>query len=197
MNSNLQIISGRWRGKKLHLPSDARPTQNKARIALFNILGTEDSGLGTKAQFQSLVTGPQPRIIWDAFAGSGAFGLECLSRWSDATAIFTDTSPDSIKTIKKNLADLHGANAAIAQTDAIAAIKKYGAAADLIFIDPPYSGAATGVEFVRQLAAVAKPGAILIWEMEKDFTPPKPPENLKILKEKIYGRARFLIMTNQ
>src|SRR5574344_993888 len=87
MDSNLQIISGKWRGKKLHLPLNARPTQNKARIALFNMLGNIS-----------------PHIVWDAFAGSGEFGLEWLSRAQNSKAIFTDTNAESIKTIKRNLA---------------------------------------------------------------------------------------------
>ncbi|MCL1892177.1 MAG: RsmD family RNA methyltransferase [Alphaproteobacteria bacterium] len=184
MNSNLQIISGKWRGKKLHLPPNARPTQNKARIALFNmldgILATSDCRLAT---------------IWDAFAGSGAFGIEFLSRGAQK-AIFTDTDAESIKTIKKNLAGLDAARAAVALTDATGAIKKYGADADIIFIDPPYAHPELGARFIEKLSAAAKPGAIIVWEMEKDFAPAPLPENLKILKDKTYGRARFLIISN-
>lgn len=176
MDSNLQIISGKWRGKKLHLPPNARPTQNRARIALFNMLGNIS-----------------PKIIWDAFAGSGEFGLEWLSRTPNASAIFTDTNAESIKTIKKNLALLNGANGTIAQTDAISAISKFGLNADLIFVDPPYANAEFGIEFIKKIASVAKDGATIIWEIEKDFNIPTLPENLKIIKDKSYGRARFLI----
>ncbi len=177
----MQIISGRWRGKKLHLPPDnARPTQNKARIALFNMLGNIS-----------------PKIIWDAFAGSGAFGLECLSRMPNARAIFTDTNAESIKTIKKNLVSLDGANGTIAQVDAISAISKFGLDADLIFIDPPYSNAELGVEFIKKITSVAKSGAIIVWEIERDFNIPSLPERLKIMKDKTYGRARFLILAIQ
>ena len=179
MDSNLQIISGRWRGKKLHLPPNARPTQNKARIALFNMLNP-------------II---KPRIIWDAFAGSGEFGIEWLSREPNAHAIFTDTDAKSIKTIQKNIKSLDGANSTIIQTDAISAISKFGEQADLIFIDPPYTNAESGAKFIEKIAPIAKNGAIIVWEMERDFNIPALPENLQIIKDKIYGRARFLILT--
>jgi 16S rRNA (guanine(966)-N(2))-methyltransferase RsmD len=180
MESKLQIISGKWRGRKLHLPRNARPTQNKARIALFNIL-----------------SGFAPNIVWDAFAGSGAFGIEWLSRGANKV-IFTDIDTDSIKTIKKNLGTDKGA--IISQTDALSAVEKYGADADIIFIDPPYADSALGAEFIRKLAPVAKPGAIMIWEMEKNSCEgrnPLLPSNLKIIKDKTYGRARFLVVISQ
>ena len=184
MNSNLQIISGKWRGKKLHLPHDARPTQNKARIALFNML-------------TPIIDPLSPITVWDAFAGSGAFGLECLSRWPNAKVTFTDTSPESIKTIRKNLEGLSRESAVILRADAIKVIEKdkFGAAKDIIFIDPPYADATLGAMFIKKLAKVAKPGAIIVWEMERDFNLPALPENLEILKDKTYGRARFLILT--
>ena len=178
MDSNLQIISGKWRGKKLHLPPNARPTQNKARIALFNMLDKIS-----------------PKIVWDAFAGSGEFGLEWLSRGQNVRALFTDTNAESIKTIKKNLALLDGANGTIIQTDAISAISKFGHDSDLIFIDPPYSNAELGTEFIKRIAPVAKTGAIIVWEIERNFNMPALPEDLKIVKDKSYGRARFLILT--
>lgn len=180
MDSNLQIISGRWRGKKLHLPPNARPTQNKARQALFNMLNDT-----------------LPAVVWDSFAGSGAFGLEWLSRTPDAKIIFTDTDAASIKTIRKNLAMLDTANTTISQQDAISGIEKFGTHADLIFIDPPYAQAQLGAEFIKRFAPIAKPGAILVWEMEKDFNLATLPKNLEIVKDKTYGRARFLILSAQ
>ena len=66
MDSKLQIISGIYRGRKLNLPADARPTQNLARIALFNML-------------EGIIIDPfAPMFVWDAFAGSGSLGVECL-----------------------------------------------------------------------------------------------------------------------
>lgn len=177
MKSNLQIISGKYRGKKLFLPSDARPTQNLARGALFNML---NEILGVS----------QPFVVWDAFAGSGAFGLECISRYDNAKVVFTDINID---TVEKNLESVKG-NVAIDKNDAVSVIKKYGANADLIFIDPPYADFGLGLLFVKKLGKIAKSGAILIWEFESNQQPPKIDDTWDILKDKTYGRARFLVL---
>ena len=182
MDSKLQIISGKHRGRKLFLPSlsDARPTQTLARGALFNMLN-------------EFVDMRQPVTVWDAFAGSGAFGLEFLSRYVNADVIFTDNSARSIDTIKKNLGIINE-KATIIKTDAIAEISKYGAVSDLIFIDAPYSEFELGVLFVKKLTNVAKSGAILIWEFENIHDFPKISDSWAVLKDKVYGRARFLLL---
>ena len=153
MDSKLQIISGKYRGKKLHLPAGARPTQNMARGALFNMLN-------------SIVDNEQSMTVWDAFAGSGAFGLEYLSRFNNANVIFTDNSNKSIDAIKKNLASV-SEKPKVDFINALFVVEKYGATADLVFIDPPYSDFNMGVLFVKKLTEVAKPGTILVWEFEK------------------------------
>jgi 16S rRNA (guanine(966)-N(2))-methyltransferase RsmD len=180
MDSNLQIISGKYKKRRLALPPNARPTQNRARIALFNMLEPI-------TYHRSQIT------VWDAFAGSGAFGIEFLSRRRAKSVIFTDTDPESIKTIRKNLTGIDG-DVSITQTDAIKASDTFGKIADIIFIDPPYANADLGLRLVEKLADIAKPGAIIIWEMEADFLP-NAPSNLTIIKDKTYGRARFLILT--
>lgn len=184
MDSKLQIISGAYRGRKLRLPPNARPTQNRARIALFNMLesGILDLRAGNLR-------------VWDAFAGSGAFGIECLSRYAGANVLFTDVAASSIKTVRDNLAVLGcDARAQTAQVDAIGAITKYGADMDVVFLDPPYTDADLGGAFVRRFGLVAKSGAILIWEQEVGYNA-MPDENVwEILRDKVYGRARFLIL---
>ena len=183
MNSKLQIISGKYKGRKLNLPTDARPTQNRARIALFNMM---ESGI---IESDSVI------MIWDAFAGSGAFGLECLSRYHNARVLFTDVSSTSIKTVRDNLSVLQVGNCATAnQIDALAVLSKYGPEADVVFIDPPYSEHDLGVAFVNKFAKVAKNGVILIWEQDNtNYTVPNV-SDWTILRDKTYGRARFLIL---
>ncbi|MDR1338165.1 MAG: 23S rRNA (adenine(2030)-N(6))-methyltransferase RlmJ [Rickettsiales bacterium] len=178
----MQIISGRERGRRLFLPGGARPTQNKARIALFNML-----------ENILRVTNHKSRItVWDAFAGSGAFGVEFLSRYRNASVIFTDISADSFKTINKNVADMPGAT--IEMTDALNAVKRHGAAADIVFIDPPYSSHDLGISLVRKLAQIARPGTIIVWEMENTAAPVFSEELWAVLRDKTYGRARFIIL---
>ena len=183
MDSKLQIISGSFRGRKLRLPPDARPTQNRARIALFNML--ESGIVDTSARMS----------IWDVFAGSGAFGLECLSRYPDAQIMFTDISPTSIKTVRDNLATLNiGARAFVVHGDAMAYIKKYGPMTTLAFVDAPYSTPELGVNFVKKFSQNAIPGTILIWEQEITHAFAPDLTQWSILRDKRYGRARFLIL---
>ncbi len=182
MESKLQIISGKYRGRKLFLPRNARPTQNRARIALFNML--ESNIIDTSAKL----------TVWDAFAGSGAFGIECISRY-DATAIFTDVSPESIATVQKNVAAISvESQTKIVQTDAIGAIAQYAKSTDIVFVDSPYDAPETGRAFVNKLGRVAKPNTILIWEQESNNAVEPNTDTWNILRDKTYGRARFLIL---
>ncbi len=182
MDSKLQIISGVYRGRKLRLPPDARPTQNRARIALFNMLESGIIDVGAEM------------VVWDAFAGSGAFGLECLSRYAGARVVFTDTAPTSIKTVRDNLATLNiGARASVVQADAIG-MAKVGADMDLIFVDPPYADENLGRAFVARVARVVRAGTVLIWEQEMGHESVPDESQWEILRDKKYGRARFLIL---
>lgn len=173
----MQIISGMYRGRKLKLPDDARPTQNRARIALFNML--------VALEFV-------PNVVWDAFAGSGAFGIECLSRWPNTRAIFTDVAPDTVKR-NLNAIDIDD-RATVYAADALARATQIGPSADLIFIDPPYADAKLGMTLMRKLAPVARAGTIIIWEQEaENFTAPDS-TTWDTLRDKQYGRARFLLL---
>ena len=183
MESKLQIISGAYRGRKLRLPPDARPTQNRARIALFNMM---ESGI---------VDAAGDLVGWDAFAGSGAFGLECLSRYPGARVLFTDVASTSIKTVRDNLGVLGvGARASVAQVDAIGAVQKYGADANLIFVDPPYADENLGRAFVARVGHVVRSGTVVIWEQEVGHESQPDEVVWDVLRDKKYGRARFLIL---
>lgn len=179
----MQIISGMFRGRRLNLPPDARPTQNMARIALFNMLesGVIDAG--------------RQMVIWDAFAGSGSLGLECLSRYPLAQVMFSDVAYTSISTVRRNLAVLEvGKRGATYHGDAIAAIPRFAEMSDIIFVDPPYPMANLGVAFVKRLGRVVRKGTIIVWEQEAtNFTAPNP-DKWTVLRDKTYGRARFLIL---
>ncbi len=182
MDSHLQIISGKYRGRKLALPTGARPTQNRARIALFNML---ESGL---------IDFSLPFTVWDAFAGSGAFGIECLSRYNMANVIFTDISATSMKTIRRNLETLSvGTMGKTEICDAFSVLQKYGPISNLIFLDPPYADAILGGQFVKKLEKTVQNGTLLIWEQD-DTNFISPDSCWEILRDKKYGRARFLIL---
>ena len=185
MESKLQIISGKYRGRKLFLPASARPTQNRARIALFNML---ESGI---------IDTNNKLTVWDAFAGSGAFGIECISRY-DANVIFTDTAPESIATVRKNVATINAdGNARIIQGDAIGAIERFAKSADLVFVDAPYDAPELGRAFVNKLGRAVNAGTILIWEQECVNAIEPNPDTWAVLRDKTYGRARFLILSRK
>ena len=185
MESKLQIISGKYRGRKLFLPQTARPTQNRARIALFNML---ESGIIDK---NAKLT------VWDAFAGSGAFGIECISRYG-ANVIFTDIAPESVAVVRKNIGAISSENQSkIIQTDAIGAISQYAKSSNMVFVDAPYDAAELGRAFVNKLGRVAKGGTILIWEQESVNAVVPNVDTWDILRDKTYGRARFMILSRK
>ena len=124
----MRIIGGEYRGRSLKMPKGVRirPTQDRVREAVFNIIRTAV---------------PEARIL-DLYAGSGAFGIEALSRGA-YSAIFVDNNINCIRVIKFNLLVL-GDSARLSQLvklDAVRAIsrfKKEGKTFDIIFLDPPY-----------------------------------------------------------
>jgi 16S rRNA (guanine966-N2)-methyltransferase len=183
MNSKLQIISGRYKGRKLALPPDARPTQAKARIAIFNVLG-------------AILDWRDGMKVWDAFAGSGEFGIEIISRYPGVSVLFSDIADSSVATIKKNLAGME-TTASVIKADAMAMVGQVVPTADLIFVDPPYSCAGFGHKFIEKISKVARPGTVVVWEQDADDSVVPGVENWEILQDKQYGRARFLFMVKK
>src|SRR4051812_28330570 len=121
----MRVIAGIYGGRTLKAPpgDNTRPTSDRVREALFSILG---------AQIQDA------RAL-DLFAGSGALGIEALSRGA-ASAIFVDNATQAVKAIEANLAALE-AQARVRQTDVLrflAHARELGSQYDLVFLDPPY-----------------------------------------------------------
>src|SRR3954447_1010930 len=121
----MRVIAGIYGGRRLQAPpgTDTRPTSDRVREALFSILGDR----------------VQDARVLDLFAGSGALGLEALSRGAE-TVTFVDDNRAAIAAIKGNLAALK-ANADVRQTDALRFLggaSESGAQYDLILLDPPY-----------------------------------------------------------
>ncbi len=124
----LRVISGDRKGFRLKAPKslNIRPTQDRVKESLFNILGQIDKDV----------------IVLDLFAGSGSIGIEFLSRGAQ-NCYFIDNSIESIKTIKQNLKITDFTNKAfVYKQDVFIAIKIFGKKSlkfDYIYIDPPYS----------------------------------------------------------
>ena len=119
----MRIISGKYKGRTIKMPKGIRPTQDKVRKALFDILG-DIEGLS----------------FLELFAGSGAVGIEALSRGAKE-AVFVEKDKRCIEKIKQNLSVLAFSRSRVLALDAWVAIKQLGKAGgklDIIFLDPPY-----------------------------------------------------------
>ena len=151
----MRVIAGEWRGRPLKAPPGAatRPTSDRVREALFSILAARV---------------PEARVL-DLFAGSGALGLEALSRGA-ASATFVDDASAAISAIKANL-KAFDATAEVRRTDALrflATARHDGAQYDLIFLDPPYRLAERLAPALSEaLPAVLAPGAVAVAESDR------------------------------
>jgi 16S rRNA (guanine966-N2)-methyltransferase len=127
--NRLRIIGGRWRGTRLQFPPVAaiRPTPDRVRETLFNWL-------------QQAVIGAR---CLDLFAGSGALGLEALSRGAKS-AVFVDQSAQVVRYLRDTLARLQCVNAAVHSGDARAFLQQAQQPYDLVFLDPPFAANGSG-----------------------------------------------------
>ena len=126
--SSVRIISGAWRGRRLHFPvaPGVRPTHNRIRETLFNWLSTEI---------------PQSLCL-DLFAGSGALGFEALSRGAK-NVVFVDRSREVVQAIQANLIQLQASGATVIHSSVPFAKNSLGRVNfDIVFLDPPF-GAGT------------------------------------------------------
>ncbi len=131
----MRIISGQAGRRKIRVPSSvARPSTDRLREALFSILGVRVCGV---------------RVL-DLFAGSGALGLECLSRGA-ASCVFVDNSREAQQVIRKNLRELKLDGGRVLPGDVFRSLKGERAKFDLVFADPPYCKQHGDTDFVQLL----------------------------------------------
>ncbi len=136
----MRIIGGEFRGRRLESPAkdqEIRPTSDRVRESLFNVLAHTNFKFGNSAD------GVSGAIVLDVFCGTGALGLEALSRGA-AHAVFMDKSPQSIRLCGQNIATLKlEQKSRVLRSDALNPVLAIQAA-DLIFMDPPYAGKVIG-----------------------------------------------------
>lgn len=182
----MRIVGGRHRGRRLLAPAghDVRPTSDRTRESLFNILA--HSGWGPDGD--NPLTGA---IVLDAFCGTGALALEALSRGA-AQALFLDKARTSLDTARRNAAELREeANCRFVTGDATRP-PPAPAAATLVFMDPPY-----GQDLAPPaLAALARagwiaPDALCVVEVGAD-DPFTLPAGFEALDERAYSQARII-----
>jgi len=138
----LRIVAGRLRGRRLQVPDDPelRPTGERVRESLFNILGQDLSGLA----------------VLDLFAGTGALGFEALSRGA-SRVVFVDSNPRSAVAIRQAAAELgleRQARVVVGRVEEVLAARRLEGPFEVILADPPY--AETGED--RLVAAVETSG---------------------------------------
>ena len=135
----MRIIAGEWRGRQIDAPTGeaTRPTADRTRETLFNIL---TSRLGT---FEGL-------RVADLFAGSGALGLEALSRGA-AHCLFVEQDRSALDTLRANIASLDGGARASVEAGSVMGLRAAREAPDLILLDPPYGTGAGAVALDRML----------------------------------------------
>ena len=175
----LRIIGGTWRGRKLRFPdaADIRPTPDRVRETLFNWLGARTPGA---------------RCL-DLFAGSGALGLEALSRGA-AHVTFIDADEAAVRELRARLAEWHAQGAQVKRADALRYLGGLPEPFDIVFLDPPFASGllapAAGLLAARGWLA---PGALVYVECAAREGPPALPESLRPLKGKQAGEVGYYL----
>ena len=180
----MRIISGKARGTKLYTleGTNTRPTLDRVKESIFNIIQNEIEGA----------------TVLDLFAGSGAIGLECLSRGAKK-AILCDKSKEAVEIIKRNIEKTHMEECAkIVNTDFETCLEKLkNEQFDIIYIDPPY---ATDYIFkslkkIKEIG-IAKEESIIIIETDDEQRILKDIGNIeiKIVDKRKYGRATIIFL---
>jgi 16S rRNA (guanine966-N2)-methyltransferase len=180
----VRIIAGQWRGRSIAAPEGAgtRPTSDRAREGLFSMLA---SRLGT---FEGL-------HVADLFAGTGALGLEALSRGA-SHCLFIDKERNAIESIRRNLDRLGAGERAEVRGQAIEAAPPPARPCDLILLDPPY---ATGLAAMA-LERICNPGwvAPVGWvSVETDGERLAAPAGFAVEAERRFGKAHILLLRRE
>jgi 16S rRNA (guanine966-N2)-methyltransferase len=184
----LRIIAGKYRGRKIETKENAkiRPTGAKARGAMFNILM---HGEFRGAEHSPLID----RRVVDVFCGTGALGLEALSRGA-AHVTFVDQSAESISLVRANVSHMgETGNAQFIRTDSTS-LPRAHLECSLAFLDPPY-GSGLAAKSLKSLDKNGwlKPGAIAVVETgaKEKF---EAPEAYTLFDERKYGNTRIVFL---
>lgn len=179
----MRIIAGQWRGRTLSAPRGmaVRPTADRVREAIFDILGDRVAGA----------------TVLDLFAGTGALGLEALSRGA-REAVFVESDPVAFATLRRNIAALGARGAETFPMDYRQAIRRLRAAGrrfDLILLDPPYGkGLSAGAAGELSRAGLITPASSVIVEEARRAPLGGFPEGWTIALDRRYGDTRVLLL---
>jgi 16S rRNA (guanine966-N2)-methyltransferase len=173
----MRIVAGRFKGHQIRSPRrTTRPTLDRVREAVFSMLGPLDE-----------------LSVLDLYAGSGALGIEALSRGA-ASATFVDSDAAAVRAIRENLERTDAEGTRVVRADALAFLRnaeRQGERWDLAFCDPPYRLAARlGEPLSRMLEPVLTPGACVV--CESSYRQPLELD-LPLDRERRYGDTRIAV----
>ena len=162
----MRIVAGQWRGRQLKSPAweGLRPTSDRLRETLFNILGPSVRGA---------------RVL-DGYAGTGAIGIEALSRGA-ASVTFVERDPRAVKLIEANLAAVKATGVIMRAALADAVTRLDGQVFDLIMLDPPYADTAAA-EALDAAGVLASAGTRVIVEHAARHPPPPGTSRLRLTR---------------
>lgn len=169
----MRVTGGTGKGRRLRVPPGdrVRPTSDKVKQALFNILGGKVDGA----------------VVLDLFAGTGGIGIEALSRGA-ARAVFIDDSRKSLDAVRHNIEQSGvGSRAQVIASKAESFVKRTDEQFDIVFLDPPYTQ-----EIAPLLGQIADsdllaPDAVVVAEHFKKQPSPQGAGPLALSREAVYG----------
>ncbi|BCU53674.1 16S rRNA (guanine(966)-N(2))-methyltransferase [Enterobacter kobei] len=176
-SGQIRIIGGQWRGRKLPVPDSPglRPTTDRVRETLFNWLAP------------SMVNA---RCL-DCFAGSGALGLEALSRYAGASTLI-EMERGVAQQLQQNLATLKAANAKVVNTNTLTFLNQTGTPHDIVFVDPPFrKGLLDDTLRLLEVNGWLADDALIYVESEVENGLPQVPVHWDLHREKVAGQVAY------
>lgn len=180
----MRIIAGEWRGRKLTAPKGeaTRPTADRTRETLFSML---TSRLGSFEELR----------VADLFAGSGALGLEALSRGA-AHCLFVEQDRDALDAIRANVTALDARARCTVEVGSVMGMRAAKEPLDLILLDPPYRTGAGEVALDR-LLRLGWIGEVTWIALETAFDEEPAIKGLNIEKSRKVGKGRLTLLTRE
>ena len=184
----MRIIGGKLKNKKLSFPANlkTRPLKDSVRENIFNIL-SHSNNVGVDIKNSEVL---------DLYAGTGSFGLECISREASGV-IFVENDPDALINLKKNIKNLNSQNKTVLLAQDvleffnISALEKYREKFNIIFLDPPYQDRKyiETIKIIKKKDLLNKKHIIVVHREIKSGD--SIDKYLNIIEKRIYGRSEI------
>jgi len=179
----IRIIGGMWRGRRWRFPdvTDVRPTPDRVRETLFNWLAPRINGA---------------RCL-DLFAGSGALGLEALSRGA-SSAVFVEQNAEVTRALASLLEEWHAQGARVVRDDALRFLNAPSEPFDIVFLDPPFAaGVLSKAAALLEQGGWLAPGAVVYVECAARDPLPPLPTSWNVLKAKHAGEVGYHLIARE